>query len=227
MAARLRMTPAPEAPEPQPVAPQTTDTPATPAHAYLARLAALHDEAAETAHLANLLSRAPWTAGLLGLGALATALFCARSVSSISLAIWLVLVTVAVAAIGRGYGKAIEAPFDRQALQGFARNLSAILLYAGAAWGAGLFLALPESAGLPGTIAFVAAISAGIAGILRARDMAFSFLVPATAVGAFCALMRDANLTGALGILAGGLLVAAVATLLERLMTAASRTELG
>ena len=225
MVARLRMTPAPEAPELQP--PQTPDTPSTPAHAYLARLAALHDEAAETAHLANLLGRAPWTAGLLGFGALATAFFCARSVSSASLATWLILVTIAVAAVGRSYGKAIEAPFDRQALKDFARNLSAILLYAGAAWGAGLFLALPDGVGLAGTIAFTATISALIAGILRARDMAFSFLVPATAVGAFCTLMRDANLTDALGILAGGLLVAAAATLLERLMTAASRTELG
>ena len=227
MAARLRMTPAPEAPELQPVAPPATpDMPATPAHAYLGRLAALHDEAAETAHLANLLSRAPWTAGLLGLGALATAFFCAGSVSSVALGMWLMLVTVAVAAVGRIYGKAIEAPFDRSTLKSFARSLSAILLYAGAAWGAGLFLALPDSVGLAGSIAFTATISALVAGILRARDMAFSFLVPATAVGAFCTLMRDANLTDALGILAGGLLVAAAATLLERLMTAASRPEL-
>ena len=227
MAARLRMTPAPEAPELQPVVPSPSpDMPATPAHAYLARLAALHDEAAETAHLANLLSRAPWAAGLLGLAALTTAFFCAGSVSPVSLGVWLMLVTVAVAAIGLSYGKAIEAPFDRAALKAFARSLSAILLYAGAAWGAGLFLALPDSVGLAGTIAFAATISALVAGILRARDMAFSFLVPATAVGAFCTLMRDANLTDALGILAGGLLVAAAATLLERLMTAASRPEL-
>jgi len=227
MAARLRMTPAPEAPEQQPAPPQTSETSiATPAHAYLARLAALHDEAAETAHLANLLSRGPWMAGLLGVAALATAFFSARSVSSVSLGAWLMLVTIAVAAVGRSYGQAIEAPFDRAALKTFARNLSAILLYAGAAWGAGLFLALPDSVGLAGTIAFTATVSALVAGILRARDMAFSFLVPATAVGAFCTLMRDANLTDALGILAGGLLVAAAATLLERLMTAASRAEL-
>jgi len=229
MAARLRMTPAPEAPERQPDdALQTSETPsaATPAHAYLARLAALHDEAAETAHLANLLGRGPLIAGLLGLGALATAFFSIRSVSPISLGTWLILVTIAVAAIARSYGQAIEAPFDRAALKTFARSLSAILLYAGAAWGAGLFLALPDSVGLAGTIAFTATVSALAAGILRARDMAFSFLVPATAVGAFCTLMRDANLTDALGILAGGLLVAAAAVLLDRLMTAASRAEL-
>jgi len=221
------MTPAPEAPELQPAIPSpTTESAATPAHAYLARLSALHDEAAETAHLANLLSRAPWVAGLLGLAALGTGLLSAGAVSSVSLGTWLLLVTVAVAAIARSYGKAIEAPFDRAALKAFARSLSAILLYAGAAWGAGLFLALPDSVGLAGTIAFAATISALVAGILRARDMAFSFLVPATAVGAFCTLMRDANLTDALGILAGGLLVAAAATLLERLMTAASRPEL-
>ncbi|HUO94076.1 MAG TPA: hypothetical protein VMU22_14215 [Rhizomicrobium sp.] len=218
------MTPAPEAPEARPV--DLPETP-NPAHAYLSRLAALHDEAAETAHLANLLGRAPWTAGLLGLGGLGTALVCARSVSSFALAAWLMLVTFAVAAIGRSYGKAIEEPFDRAALKTFARDLSAILLYAGAAWGAGLFLALPADLSLGGAIAFTATIGALIVGILRARDMAFSFLVPATAVGAFSSLMRDASLTDALGILAGGLLVAAAATLLERLLTAASRTELG
>ena len=227
MAARLRMTPAPEAPELQPAVPSPTpESAATPAHAYLARLSALHDEAAETAHLANLLSRAPWVAGLLGLAALGTGLLSAGAVSSVSLGTWLLLVTVAVAAIARSYGKAIEAPFDRAALKAFARSLSAILLYAGAAWGAGLFLALPDSVGLAGTMAFAATISAFVAGILRARDMAFSFLVPATAIGAFCTLMRDANLTDALGILAAGLLVAAAATLLERLMTTASRAEL-
>jgi hypothetical protein len=226
MSARLRMTPAPDAPEPRPAADNAPDS-SSPAHTYLSRLAALHDEAAETAHLANLLGRAPWMAGLLGSGALATALFCAQAVSSFSLAAWLMLVTGAVAAIGWSYGKAIEEPFDRGALKTFATNLSAILLYAGAAWGAGLFLALPADMGLAGSIAFTATICALVAGILRARDMAFSFLVPATAVGAFSSLMRDASLTDALGILAGGLLVAAAATLLERLMTAASRTELG
>src|SRR5580698_7502204 len=121
MSARLRMTPVPELPEPQAAEIPAPDATAVPAHAYLARLAALHDEAAETAHLANLLGRAPWVAGLLGLGALVTAWFCAGSVSSVSLGVWLMLVTVAVAAVGRSYGQAIEAPFDRTALKAFAR----------------------------------------------------------------------------------------------------------
>jgi len=227
MSARLRMTPVPELPEQQAVELSAPDAPAVPAHAYLARLAALHDEAAETAHLANLLGRAPWATGLLGLSALATAFFFARSVSAVPLAVWLILVTAAVAAVGRSYGKAIEAPFDRTALKTFARSLSAILLYAGAVWGAGLFLALPSTLGLPGSIAFTATVTALIAGILRARDMAFSFLVPATAMGAFCALMRDANLTATFGILAGGLLVGAATSLLDRLMTTDAPAEIG
>lgn len=227
MAARLRMTPAPEIPESQQVELPAPDAPALPAHAYLARLAALHDEAAETAHLANLLGRSPWAAGLLGVAALVTVSFCAQSVSPFSLGVWLVLMTIAVAAIGRSYGKAIEAPFDRTALTTFARSLSAILLYAGAAWGAGIFLALPSSVGLAGAIAFAATISALMAGILRARDMTFSFLVPATAMGAFCALMRDASMASTLGILAGGLLVGATTSLLDRLATANSPSEIG
>jgi hypothetical protein len=227
MSARLRMTPAPEMPEPQTVELPAPDATAIPAHAYLARLAALHDEAAETAHLANLLGRAPWVAGLLGVSALATAVFCAQAVSAASLAVWLVLMTAAVAAIGRIYSKAIEAPFDRATLTTFVRSLSAILLYAGAAWGAGLFLALPSTLGLPGSIAFTATVTALMAGVLRARDMAFSFLVPATAMAAFCALMRDANLTATFGILAGGLLVGSAASLLDRLMTTDAPAEIG
>lgn len=227
MSARLRMTPVPEIPEQQPVELPAPNSLALPAHAYLARLAALHDEAAQTAHLANLLGRAPWAAGLLGVSALTTTFFCVGTVSAPSLAVWLILMTAAVAAVGRAYSKAIEVPFDRAALKTFARSLSAILLYAGAAWGAGLFLALPSTLGLPGSIAFTATVTALIAGTLRARDMTFSFLVPATAMGAFCALMRDANLTATFGILAGGLVVGAATSLLDHLMTTDAPAEIG
>ena len=227
MAVSLHMTPVPQAPEPQ--TPEITIRAAlqAPAHAYLARLAALHDEAAETAYLANLLGQAPWAAGLLGGAALVTAVVSAQSASSVALGVWVVLVAVAVAAIGRTYARAIEAPFDRAMLKGFARSLSAILLYAGAAWGAGVFLVLSPSAGPVGAIAFTATVSALLAGILRTRDLALCFVVPATAMGAFCALMRDADLASMSGILAGGLAVAAATILLERLTAPISHAQHG
>jgi hypothetical protein len=233
MAVSLRMTPisrtpvsqAPaQAPEPQkPTLPAALQV---PAHAYLARLAALHDEAAETAYLANLLGRAPWAAGLLGAAALMTVLTSAQSASPVAVSVWVALVAIAVAAIGRTYGKAIEVPFDRETLKDFARSLSAILLFAGAAWGAGIFLAL-ANVGPVAALAFTATVSALLAAILRARDVAFCFLVPATAMGAFCALMRDGGFAAMLALLAGGLLVAGAAILFERVTIPASRTQHG
>jgi hypothetical protein len=190
---------------------------AAPAHAYLARLSALHDEAAETAHLANLLGRAPWIAGVLGIASLVTALASMGATVSASLAVWLVLMAAAVGAIGRRYAQALAAPFDLAQLIGFVNSFSAMLLYAGAAWGAGLFLAVPAHIGLAGAIAFTAVVSALVAAILRACDLTLSFVAPATAMGAFCVAMRDANIAAALGILAGGLLVAAAAMLIERI----------
>ena len=238
MAVSLRMTPISQTPvsqtpdsqiraqAPEPQKPTLPAALQAPAHAYLARLAALHDEAAETAYLANLLGRAPWAAGLLGTAALVTALNSAQPASPVAVGIWVALVAIAVAAIGRTYGKAIEAPFDRETLKGFARSLSAILLFAGAAWGAGIFLAL-ASAGPVAALAFTATISALLAVILKARDVAFCFVVPATAMGAFCALMRDDDFVAMLAVLAGGLLVAGAAILFERATIPASRTQHG
>jgi len=218
MAASLRVSPTPQenvplTTEPAVAAPISQ----IPVHAYLARLAALHDEAAQTAHLANLLGRAPWAAAALGGSALATALVSASSTSVAPLAVWLALVAAALLTILRTYGRAIAAPFEKAALKAFAKDLSAILLYAGFAWGAGLFLVLPASVGPAGAIAFTAGIAALLAAILRARDIALCFLVPATAMGAFGALMGSGGGVAAAGILAGGLVVAAAANVLDHL----------
>ena len=228
MVARLRVTPVPEAPSsplPDYEPSSAPSSPLTaPAHAYLARLAALHDEAAETAHLANLLGRAPWVAGALGVAALATQLAALGTAAS---AVWLGLVAIGIGAIGYNYAKAIEAPFDRAALQNFARSFSACLIYAGAAWGAGIFLAMPATLGLVASVAFPAVAAAIVAVFLKTRALAFSFLVPAIAMSVFCALMRDGTVTAAFGIVAGGLVVAAALMLFERFTQAAPRTQAG
>src|SRR5215469_2042961 len=104
MVARLRVTPVPEAPESRLPESAPSFPLVIPAHAYLARLASLHDEAAETAHLANLLGRAPWIAGFLGTAVLATALV---SPWTPSLAAWLALMATGIAAIAYNYSKTI------------------------------------------------------------------------------------------------------------------------
>lgn len=226
MAVSLRVTPVPQEPStelPKPAQPQSPTILAAPAHAYLARLAALHDEAAETAHLANLLGRSPYAAGAIGLAALATAFGSASS--AIALSIWLALIATSVAVIGRNYSKTIDAPFEREGLKAFVRNVSAALLFAGAAWGAGLSLVLPE--GSASAIVFIGALSAVLAIVLRARDMTLCFVVPATAMGAFCALMRDGNLATTAGILLTGLAVAGAAALFEKLSSPVSHPQHG
>lgn len=192
---------------------------AIPAHAYLARLAALHDEAAEIAHLANLLGRTPWVAAALGGATIASALAAWSSASTMGLVTWLLLMAAGVVAILRAHQWAIQAPFERAALRGFARDLSAALLYTGFAWGAGLFLVLPATIGLAACLVFAAGLSVVLAGVLRARDVTFCFLVPATAMGAFAALMRplEGNVATMLAILVVGLAVAAATAVLERM----------
>lgn len=222
MVARLRVTPVPEAPESRLPESAPSFPLATPAHAYLARLASLHDEAAETAHLANLLGRAPWIAGFLATASIAVALVAPWTTA---LAVWLGLMAIGIGAIAHNYAKAMEAPFDRHALRTFARNFSACLLYAGAAWSAGLFLAVPAS--LAGAIAFPALAAAVLAYVLKARDLAFSFLVPATVMGAFCVLMQNGNTAAASGIVAAGLVVAGATVLFERLTQATPRPQAG
>jgi hypothetical protein len=196
---------------------------AAPTQAYLARLAALHDEAAETAYLANLLGRAPWAAGAIGAAALVTAL-CA-SASPVALGIWLALVAIGIAAIGRNYAMAIEAPFERASLDGFARNLSAIMLYAGTAWGAGLLLVAPAGA-LPALL-FMLAAAAPAGAILRARDVTLCFVVPATGMGLFCALMGGAQLAMMGAVILAGLAVAGGTSLIGRIAVPASRLQPG
>jgi hypothetical protein len=201
---------APRAPE------RSTGEGALLPHAYLARLAALRDEASETAHLANLLGRAPWIAGGLCVAAIGWATI--RGTAGAGLAVWLLLVAAAAIAILRGYGRGIRAPFERPALQSFTHDLSAALLYAGFAWGAGIFLALPVQSGPLECAAFVGGIAVFLAGLLRAREIAFFFVVPATGMTLFAALMRPSAPDPAIfaSILAGGAAAAASAALVER-----------
>src|SRR5580698_5879429 len=78
------------------------------AQAYLARLAELHDEAAETAYLANLLGRTPWAAAAVGVAGLLTIAISLRSMPSPPLALWLAWMVIAVGLTARVYGRAIS-----------------------------------------------------------------------------------------------------------------------
>lgn len=174
-------------PMPSPVAPRETLAPAKPS---LAQLALLHDEARETALLANLLGRTAYAAGTLAVGALATVILARGAMPIAEPAAWLALVLIGVGAMARNYARAIQQPFERGILREFAYDLNAIAVYAGFAWGAGAFLALgPETAPLILTL-FAIAIPAFMAATLRTREISLAFLAPVAGLSAFAAVLR-------------------------------------
>ena len=193
----------------------------------LAQLARLHDEAQETALLANLLGRAPQAAFALCGCALLAAAFSLRAMPPAEIAVWLVLMGAGIVAIWRAYARAIEAPFERAALKNFAGDLSAILFYAGFAWGAGAFLALPaQPAAL---LLFATGPCALVAGLLRARTQALFFLVPVGALAAAAALLRPVphGLAAASLVALSGALIAGISTWIERVFSQKRDAELG
>lgn len=180
--------------------------------AEIAKLAALYREAEETAHLANLLGRAPFAAAILALAAIVTSLS-AASVPMSYVAGWLVLTIFGLGALARSYARVIREPFEREPLIAFAHDLSAILGYAGFVWGAGAFLVLPASAGPLAATAFATIPPALLAMALRTRDTALPFLGPAAALSAFAMVLRplpDGALAAALTVVATSALAAAV-----------------
>jgi hypothetical protein len=189
------------------------------ARAYLTRLSQLHDEAAKTALLANLLGRAPYAAGAIAVAALVTAALVASTAPLDELCTWLVLVAAGIGAASRAYAKAIRAPFELVTLQGFARDLSATLVYTGFAFGAGSLLVLPQNVSLLALLAFGAGTSALIGIVLRVRDMAWCFLVPAVTLSASAAILRpfQGGVADMAAMLVVGAAVAVAVQVAERL----------
>jgi hypothetical protein len=211
MAANLRASP-PPALSRETSAPGTAPVASTP-RMEMARLAALHDEATETALLANLLGRAPMSAGALVAAAALTAVLARDAMPAGEIVTWLVLMLAGVAAIAHVYSRAIRSPFERAPLRAFAEDMKAIALYAGFAWGAGTFLVLPAGATTPALLAFAAGGPALVAISLRTRDASLLFLAPVTALAAFSAVLRPlmgGSLASALVLIACGATAAAI-----------------
>jgi hypothetical protein len=172
----------------EPVEYEYSQPPAVETANPVARLALLHAEASETARLANLLGRSIYVAVTLAAGAaLVIALADADMAKS---AAWGVMVAVSTGVLWRVYTRTMRAPFQRPSLKSFARDVSAILLYAGFAWGAGAFLVLPSGAGIGPTVLFAAGTGAAVAVLLREREAVFLFLAPVAAMTAFACVLR-------------------------------------
>jgi hypothetical protein len=185
----------------------------------VARLAVLNAEARETAQLANLLGRSAYL--VLAFPALTLAALAVGGLGAglIRALIWAVFMTVATAAVFFAYRRTIGQPFARTALKSFSQDLSAILVFAGFAWGAGAFLAFAPLAWTGVMALFVVAGAGAIGLLLRERETVFLFLAPAAALASFACIVRP-SMGGALDaalVLIASALVAGVATLAERM----------
>ena len=185
--------------------------------APLDQLAQLHDESVETARLANILGRTPGAAAVLLASGAAVVAFSAGQVSTPMLAIWGLFVAAAAIAMLRLYRHTLVSAFELLPLRAFVLDLHAVLLYAGFAWGAGAFLALPAAAGPWSLALFSAGAGRAIGALLRSRNATFFFLVPAAGLPMMAALFGAAGILGAGIILGLGLLLAGIAEGTERL----------
>lgn len=155
----------------------------------IARLAILHAEAEETARLSNLLGRSLFAAIALPLAAGLT-IWLSSGVSTAPCVAWAVLVIVASLSIARAYVSAIGQPFERAILHAFAQDLSAVILYAGFAWGAGAFLVLANTAPIGSALVFAAAPALGLGLLLRERNAVVLFLAPVATLTSFACVLR-------------------------------------
>jgi hypothetical protein len=204
---------------PMPAAREALTRAASDTQNPVARLAVLHLEARETARLANLLGRSAYAVLALPTMTLATLALSGLRGGLVQALVWTVFMAVATGAILFAYRRAIGQPFERAALKSFSQDLSAILVFAGFAWGAGAFLALPTHMTIGGPALFVATAAAAIGLLLREREMVFLFLAPAAGLAAFACVLRPMT-GGALDtalVLFASAIVAGIAMLAERM----------
>ncbi len=63
-------------------------------------------------------------------------------------------------------------------------------MFAGFAWGAGAFLALPAGSGVAGAILFATVPAIAVAALLREREAVFLFLAPIATLTSFASVLR-------------------------------------
>ena len=176
----------------------------------LSRLAQIHAEAVETARLANLLGRSLHAA--IALAVLAGLALALRGAGLSQTVAWTILMTVGLLAMVRAYAFAIRQPFERASLHAFAQDLYACLLYAGFAWGAGAFLALPAASSGSIALLFAAAPTIVLAALLRERRSVLLFLAPVAGLTSLACVLRPFTagaLAAAVALVAAAILAVA------------------
>jgi hypothetical protein len=112
-------------------------------HAALSRLPALHGEARRNMHVSQFLARSPQACMALMLAGVLALSWASSSAGSASLRAdfaWGFLVLIGIVGMTRNYIRGFARSLRRVPLQQAASDLRMLLLYTGAAWGAGAFL---------------------------------------------------------------------------------------
>ena len=182
----------------------------------LQRLAHLHGESVETARLANLLGRTPGAGAALIVGNLVLVGLVAGTAPSFMLGLWTVFIVSAAVWMGYIWRRSIGSAFELTVLKRFVLDLHAVLLYAGFAWGAGVFLGVPWGTGADGLVFHAIGGAAVMGMILRARTATIYFLAPATILPALAALTGPAGMGTAALIVGFALVLALIAEGAER-----------
>jgi hypothetical protein len=185
----------------------------------IARLASLHAEARETARLANLLGRSAYAVLAFPAITITTLVLSGFGAGLVQALVWCVFMSVATAAILIAYRRTIGQPFERPALNSFSLDLSAILVFAGFAWGSGAFLAMSAHTPMGVPALFVATAAAIVGLLLRERAMVFLFVAPAAVLASFACVLRPTTggaLDSALVLIASAI-VGGIATVAERM----------
>lgn len=180
----------------------------------VARLSAIHAEAVEVTQLAGLLGRSVQLTIVIALLTGAAVAF-EDATESLSIA-WCAAMLLGTTAFVLIFSRAVDRPFDRDALRKFAGELDATLVLTGLAWGAGGFLILPGDANLYFLALFAATPGLAAASLLRDFKPTMLFLAPSAVLTAFACLLRAENVIASAFVLTTCGLLASISYLTLR-----------
>ena len=155
----------------------------------LGRLPEIHAEASETACLARFLRSAVSAGALLTLLAGLALIFAGGGGLPQEFA-WSLLVLAGIGAMVRSYIKSTAQAFDRAPMREAAKDLRAVLFYAGFAWGSGAFLLLGNDPVPIVGLCFAVLPSVLLLPLLRDWIAGLSFLAPVTVLSAASILLE-------------------------------------
>jgi hypothetical protein len=153
----------------------------------LARLPALHGEAGRNLHLSQFLARSPQASIVLMLAGAAALVWAGGNLKADFF--WVTLVLIGVVGMTRNFIRGFARSLRRVPLQEAASDLRLLLLYTGAAWGAGAFLVMPDLPAPALVFLFAAGPSLALALLLKDEKGVIGFAAPAIMASASAAIL--------------------------------------